>query len=112
MPTDEQVAQLETHARQVQKFLDGLGRRRGLRDRFVRPSSRVARSLQRMGVTGYRGRPYACPLANALDQKFPGHQWRVHVDHVEDGAFIPTPAPVADFIVHFDAGGFPDLVRK
>lgn len=94
---------------EVRNFLEGLAKPKSPRDLLRRPSTRVARSVAKLGVTGYRKHALACPIANALKERFPGHRWSVLGSTVENGVFVHTPKPVRDFVVQFDSGRFDDL---
>jgi len=84
-------------------------------------ADRVAQALKAHHITGRRGQPHSCPIANYVKEQcglpladvsasplYLGITYRKPNEDV--GYFeIPTPEPVAQFITFFDHNHYPDL---
>lgn len=95
----------------VLAFLESLATPKTFFDRFLSASRIVARNLRRKGVTGDMSWPRGCPIANALREEFPGHNWSVTSSRVRDDVTVSTPFEVEEFIENFDAGSYRYLRR-
>lgn len=77
----------------------------------------IALYLAHLGFRGIKGHACADPIVNFLTQSFPELRWTVHVDHItaQDDQYnrlsVQTPDLLADFIVGFDQGEYPGLVK-
>ena len=77
----------------------------------------VARNLQSLGIRGLRRDCQTCPIANALELKFPQYGFsvapdtvRVLSEHDTMTLFsVETPHAVWGFILKFDMDGYPGL---
>jgi hypothetical protein len=87
-------------------------------------ASEVARRLRVAGVNGVTGSPTECAVAlylrafigadHRVDSICVQRDWLVVQPHaaLRPPFRLSLPLPVSDFIVGFDHGDFPDLVRK
>jgi hypothetical protein len=76
----------------------------------------IADMLAQMELRGIKGHACADPLAKYFEREFPELRWTVHVDHIsaQDDHYtrlaVTTPDLLAEFIVGFDQGEYPQLV--
>jgi hypothetical protein len=91
-------------------------------------AAEVAQNLKDEGCRGALGDPWACPVAGYLEKRSRPQAllFAVKCERVsfyepreveEDGTTrhylgeVPVPLPVGDFIIAFDRGHYPELIR-
>lgn len=77
----------------------------------------ISRRLKRKQIKGIRQNTHSCPIAQFLQQEFPGKNIRVTSSTVdisnETACTIFMPGHITDFIRSFDSGHWPSLeLRK
>jgi hypothetical protein len=82
-------------------------------DALGKTSEQVADFLKARGVKGTIGNVYSCPIANylnSLNHKVAGVSWGSI--RFQYGGCIDTPPAVCQFIVDFDQGKYPELIKE
>ena len=74
---------------------------------------KIAATLGKGGYKGEQDRYDTCPIAAFLTKEYPGEEVSVDKGKVTvNGVDVKTPKPIARFVVAFDKGKYPDLVKK
>jgi hypothetical protein len=84
-----------------------------LLDALGHTEDQVAESLRKLGVTGLRGEPCACPVFYYLKQAgIPVESVRTFI-HLTTGETVKMPSAVGVFVADFDAypEAWPELVE-
>lgn len=81
-------------------------------------AERIADFFAAEGVTGVRGRVFACPIATYLHRETRRRRmasvtchW-VHAEGDEDSNIRIWDTPVGEFVANFDAGDYPQLEKE
>lgn len=75
----------------------------------------VAVSLRERGIKGRPGNARCCPVANYLTPGVPCvavDEDSVAFSGKHSREYVLLPGPVADFVIAFDHGAYPDLVSE
>jgi hypothetical protein len=72
----------------------------------------VAETLRAGGWRGQRASCESCPLARYLAGSFGGEWMSASTETLAPFGWVRHPQPVAEFVVRFDRGHYPDLVAE
>lgn len=87
-------------------------------DDLGRTDDEIAARLKELGITGEVCMSYICAIANYLRLIFGQHiepevdPGLITIHGLDEPVSIWPEKPLADFIEHYDAGVYPDLISK